>query len=406
LFTTSRRQLVSENIQVLIIGAGPYGLSLAAHLSALEVNFRIHGEAMQTWRDAMPRGMLLKSEGFASDLYDPRSQFTLASFCAERNLSFAHTGSPVPVETFIAYGEAFQRRFAPNLDPRRIASLVSEGDGFRLRLDDGDEVRARQVVIASGIRDFGFVPPALAGLPPERVSHSASYGDLGRLDGRRVVIVGAGASAIDLAALLRDRCAAVTVVARAPAIRFHNPPRPRTLADRVLRPTTGLGPGWKSYLSVHAPLAFRAMPEAFRLEVVRRHLGPAPGWFVRDQVEGRVPCLTGASIAEASVEGDGIRLTIERGGAAPEVLAADHVVAATGYRVDLGRLDFLDLNLRDRIRLTGTSPALSADFESSVRGLYFAGASAADSFGPLLRFAFGARFAARRVSRSLSRRRP
>jgi thioredoxin reductase len=357
---------------------------------------------MQTWRDAMPHGMLLKSDGFASNLYDPNDEFTLEAYCAEQGLAYAATGHPVPAETFTAYGRAFQRRYAPDLEAAQVVGLQSEGDGFRLRLDDGGELRARQVVIATGIRDFGFVPPELASLPKALLSHSASYGDLSRFEGRRVVVVGAGASAIDLAALLKERCASVTVVARASSIRFHNPPRPRTLADRVMRPTTGLGPGWKSYLSVHAPLVFRAMPEPFRLQVVRRHLGPAPGWFMRELVEGHVPCLTGSRIIAAAAVGDEARITLEREGDGQQTLIADHVIAATGYRVDLKRLAFLDQSLRERVRLTGSSPALSANFESSVRGLYFTGASAADSFGPLLRFAFGARFAARRISRRLA----
>jgi cation diffusion facilitator CzcD-associated flavoprotein CzcO len=87
---------------VAIIGAGPYGLSLAAHLRARGVDFRIFGKPMQTWLEHMPKGMRLKSEGFASSLYDPDSKFTLAAYCKERGLAYADTGMPIPLETFTA----------------------------------------------------------------------------------------------------------------------------------------------------------------------------------------------------------------------------------------------------------------------------------------------------------------
>lgn len=395
---------MSAQCEVAIVGAGPYGLSIAAHLSELNMDFRIYGGAMRTWMQSMPPGMLLKSDGFASNLYDPHGRLTLEAYCAEQGLPFAPVGLPVPVETFAAYGQAFQRRFAPDLEDKMVTSVTPAAQGFELRFDDNSSLRAGQVVIASGIRDFGHTPAPLAQLPAAIVSHSSHYGDLSALSGREVVVVGAGASAIDIAVLLLDKSASVTVVTRAPVIRFHGPPRTRTLRERVVNPMTGLGPGWKSYAVANAPLAFRVLPEPFRLKVVRRHLGPAPGWFMRDQVEGRVPCLTDTRIEQASVEDGKGRLVLARGDGSHQTVTADHVIAATGYRVDLERLAFLGPDLRGRIRLTGRSPALSSRFESSVPGLYFAGAAAADCFGPLLRFAYGAGFAAGRLAPQLKSR--
>jgi FAD-dependent urate hydroxylase len=88
------------------------------------------------------------------------------------------------------------------------------------------------------------------------------------------------------------------------------------------------------------------------------------------------------------------------------VIEVDHVIAATGYRVDLDRLSILSTETRQRIQLTGGSPALSANFESSVPGLYFVGLAAANVFGPFLRFACGAGFAARRLAKHFERRTP
>src|SRR5579875_2908849 len=135
----------------LIIGAGPYGLSLATYLRASGVSFRIVGDPMAPWRTAMPKGMYLKSEGFASTLYDPEARFTLQAYCSERGLPYADTGMPVPVETFTAYGEAFQQRLVPELEKRMVVRLEQVHGGFRATCADGGTIYARNVVVASGI---------------------------------------------------------------------------------------------------------------------------------------------------------------------------------------------------------------------------------------------------------------
>ena len=221
-----------------------------------------------------------------------------------------------------------------------------------------------------------------------------------------MVIVGAGASALDLAVALLGVGARVRLVTRQPLVKFHGRPRPRTLRDRIAAPMSGLGPGWKSRLCTDAPLLFHAMPEAFRIAVVRRHLGPAACWFTRDAVEGRVEYLLERSIAGAQDIAGRVRLGLRREDGGTEEVIADHVIAATGYRVDLTRLAFLPAALRDAIRLCDSSPALRGNFESSVPGLYFVGAAAANSFGPLSRFVFGADFTATRLAAHLGRSAP
>src|SRR5690348_13176759 len=95
-----------QPVDVAIIGAGPYGLSLAAHFRELGLDYRIFGKPMQSWRENMPADMLLKSEGFASNLDDPSGQATLERFCAEGNLPYADVGLPVPLSTLVSYGLA------------------------------------------------------------------------------------------------------------------------------------------------------------------------------------------------------------------------------------------------------------------------------------------------------------
>ena len=78
-----------SHCETAIIGAGPYGLSLAAHLRHRGLPYEMFGRPMRSWAEFMPRGMLLKSEGFASSLYDPKNALPLAKYCRERGLGYA-----------------------------------------------------------------------------------------------------------------------------------------------------------------------------------------------------------------------------------------------------------------------------------------------------------------------------
>lgn len=390
---------------VAIIGAGPYGLSIAAHLKARAVDFRIFGNPMHFWLTHMPKGMRLKSEGFASSLYDPNSTYTLEVYCKEKGIAYANLGLPVPLEVFTSYGLEFQKRFVPELENKLVSSLRRSTEGFRMYLEDGEIISTRRVVMAIGLTHYEYIPPILAALPEEFVTHSSRHNTVDQFKGREVAVVGAGASALDLAALLHQAGAHVQVVARNPVIRFHDPPdklEPSWI-DRLRTPVTGIGPGWKLFLCTNAPLVFRRMPQEFRFDKVRRILGPAPCWFIKEQVVGKIPLHVDVTVTEATVQNGRVSLQLTDSAGTQKTLMTDHVIAATGYKVDLRRLAFMDSDLQSGIRSVEHTPVLSSNFESSVPGLYFVGASAANTFGPLLRFAFGAGFTARRLSRHLAK---
>ena len=258
--------------------------------------------------------------------------------------------------------------------------------------------------MAVGISHFSYLPPALSGLPGDIVTHSSNHHALTQFKDREVIVIGGGASAVDIAALLREQGASVQIFSRRP-VEFHTPPGklPRPFLDRLRAPSTPVGPGWRSWFCTDAPLALYRLPQDLRIKIVRRHLGPAPGWFVRDKIQGHVPLHERTNLEEIKLQGDRAHLVFTNGDGGKKKIAADHVIAGTGYRVDLNRIPFLNRDLIDQIRCVEGSPVLSTNFESSVPGVYFVGVSAALSFGPLLRFACGAKFAAPRLARRLKR---
>ncbi len=115
---------------------------------------------------------------------------------------------------------------------------------------------------------------------------------------------------------------------------------------------------------------------------------------------GRVPLLLERELNAAAVEGGRVALTLRQKDGHEDVLRVDHVIAATGFRTDLSRLN-LSPSLREDIAEFERTPILTRNFESSVPGLHFIGPAAAASFGPVMRFTFGARFVARRLTRTL-----
>src|SRR5437899_1536086 len=156
---------VKSYCPVVIIGAGPYGLSLAAHLRARGISYRIFGKPMDFWLTQMPSGMSLKSDGFASNLYDPEDSFTLKRFCREHGIAYADIGIPVRLDTFNAYGLAFRAAMVPDLEERMVVALSRQSRGFVITLDDGEVVTALNVIVAVGISHFAHIPSTLAELP-------------------------------------------------------------------------------------------------------------------------------------------------------------------------------------------------------------------------------------------------
>jgi thioredoxin reductase len=389
----------------VVVGAGPYGLSIASHLRATGVSFRIFGRPMEGWRTHMPKGMLLKSDGFASNLADPDGHFTLAQFCSERGIEYSDTEIPVSLDTFINYGLEFQKHLVPGVEEKSVISLTKSHNLFNIVMSDGEIILSQRVVLATGLRYYAHIPATLVHLSSDYLSHSDDHHDLEPFRGRRVVVVGGGASAVDLAGLLFDVGAEVQLIARQPILRFHGAPAAeshKSLYRQIRHPKSGIGPGWRSRIYTEAPMLFHQLPQGLRLLIVRTHLRPAGGWFAKDKIIGRVPLLLGHALYRAELQNGSVHLLLQTPDGHEHEIVAEHIISATGYRVNTDRLEFLSPELQSRLKTIHNTPILSRNFESSVPGLYFTGIAAANSFGPMMRFVFGAKFSAGRIAAAIA----
>lgn len=386
--------------RVCIVGAGPYGLAIAAHLRHVGVDFRIFGSPMRRWLTQMPKAMLLKSEGCASGLPDPEGRYGLPQFCREQGLPYVDYGTPLSREIFARYALSFQQKFVPQVEDVLVSAVSKTDAGFEVRLSSGETSRSAHVIVATGMDQMERVPEELGRLPSELCSHSAAHYDLSKFKGKDVIVIGAGQSGLETAAILQEEGASVTLVVRAPAIAWNNVPSMtrRSLYQRVRRPRTQLGQGLKLWVYDSAPQLFHHLPRQVRLSRVKTALGPAGGWWLKDRVVGQMPVLVAHQLRTAEARNGRVALQVTDQNGQPKVLIADHVIAATGYRFNFQNLPFLDQNLKSQVRHEEQMPQLSSNFESSVPGLYFTGLSSANSFGPVMRFLAGTGFTARRIS--------
>jgi FAD-dependent urate hydroxylase len=396
---TSRR---AHSCETVVIGAGPYGLSVAAHLAHAGVDVKVFGEPMAFWRHNMPAGMLLRSPWRATHLSDPDGALTLDAYAAAHRVD---SGKLLPLTQFVAYGEWFWRHALADIDRRAVRLIDAKSDGFRLTLEDGEVLQANRVVVATGLRNQEFRPAAFRDLPPGRVSHSSEHTDLTKWRGQRVAVIGRGQSACESAALLAEAGSAVEIVSRGDIHWLGIGPKsiatePMTLRLRkMLRAPSEVGPFPLSWL-VEAPGLVRHLPATVREAFTQRCLKAGAAGWLRPRFSSVIG-TPGTTIKAARATAGGIALDLDDG-----TRTFDHVLLGTGYRVDIARLGILSPELLQKIVRTSGSPLLGAGFESSVPNLHFVGSYAVKSFGPLLRFIAGAPFAARAVARAARREIP
>jgi cation diffusion facilitator CzcD-associated flavoprotein CzcO len=381
---------------VIVVGAGPYGLATAAHLGAAGANIRVFGSPMSFWMQQMPKGMLLRSPWGASHISDPRWALSLDAYERGKGISLSR---PVPLADFVAYGHWFQQHAVPEVDPRRVERIDAVDGGLQVTLEDGESMDARRVVVAGGIAPFVSRPAEFDDLPRELATHSSEHADLTPFAGRRVAVVGGGQSAFECAVLLHEAGAEVELLMRAPRIRWVGRATRKGLLGRLMFHRTDVGPAFVSHL-VARPRILRWQPRSVQREALRRALQPGASLWLKPRSEG-MPISSGRRITSVARVNGHVRLGLDDATSRD----VEHVLLATGYRVDIRRYPFLSPSLAAAVRCAEGYPVLRDGLESSVPGLHFVGAPAAGTFGPLVRFVSGTEFAARAVTRSITGRR-
>ena len=385
--------------EVAVVGAGPYGLSVAAHLKHAGIGTQVFGEPMAFWRHNMPNGMILRSPWRATHISNPDGTLSLDAYASAHGVD---ANKLLPLEHFVDYGDWFQKHAVPDIDRRAVRLIDAADTGFRLTLADGEVLTAGRVVIATGLRNQEYRPPAFRDLPAALVTHTSEYADFAPLRGKRVAVIGRGQSACESAALLAEADVEVEIISRGD-IHWLGAAQDATAQERaalrlrkLLKSPAEVGPFPLSWLA-EAPNLFRLLPAKLRDEFTRRCLKPgAAGWLQPRFAD--VTRTSGRTISGVRAHSDRIMLDLDNG-----AKTFDHVLLGTGYRVDLARLAILSPRLLQKISGVDGSPLLRTGFESSVPKLHFVGSYAVKSFGPLLRFIAGAPFAARAVTAAARR---
>ncbi len=386
--------------EVLVIGAGPYGLSISTHLRGRGIDHVIVGRPMDTWRAHMPAGMYLKSEPYGSDMSCPQAGYDLAGYCRSERIEGIERGTPLSIERFLDYADWYIKQLVPDVSDVTVTGIEVVTSGFRVSFADAEPVAVRNVVIATGVLPHSHIPAELSGLPSDLISHTADHHQFDRFRGRRVAVVGAGSSALETAALLHETGCDVQLVVRCPDSPIWGSRALPLNPVRRLR-NNKLCEGWKCPFW-NSPTAFRRLPQEVRIVKARTVLGPLGAWWLRDRVEGVVEILGETHVRGVQPNGSGVKLLLD--GPRKSSLEVDHVIAGTGFRIDINRLTYLPTDLRARIATLSGYPVLTRVGESTVPGLYFAGAPAAFGLGPSMRFIAGTHNLAGHLARSVARR--
>lgn len=394
----SRRRAPVAQYDAAVVGAGPYGLSTAAHLLGRGLRVAVFGRPFELWRKHMPDGMFLRSHWWATNLSDPHQQYGFGRFLRES--SSYDPCYPVPREAFLDYALWFRSHAVPDVDETYVASVQRQGGNFVLALEDGRTVQSGAVIVATGLYHFADRPQPYDRLPAGLVSHSCEQRDMRRFGGARVVVIGGGQSAIEYAALLHEAGAAVHVVARRPIL-WLAPDRAneRRMLERILAPTASLAPGWRNWLLEYQPYLFCRLSPSSRDRWNRSSSVAAAAHWLRDRVVDKVVLHEGHTITRLEPVHGKVDAVLSDG----QTVRADHLILATGFRADIDKLTMLHPSLRAEIRTEMATPVLTPWFESNVPGLYFVGLTSMRAFGPLYRFVAGCRPTAQRVASAVAR---
>lgn len=384
---------MNRETNLLIIGAGPFGLAVAAQAAHDRIEHLIAGTAMEFWRRNMPQGMFLRS---ACDWHlDPLDVHTIEAYLQSQGKT-AKDVEPLSLEFYLSYVDWYQKQ--KNIQPLSvyIQKLEREPahDQFVATTGDGSIIKARSVVLAPGFKHFAHIPPALkAKLPEHRYQHTCDFTDLNDVANKRYLIIGGRQSAFEWAALLVEAGASAVHISHrhaSPAFAVADWSWVNPLVDKTVK-----DPNW-----------FRRLSQADKDAISHRlwaegRLKVEP-WLERRLNNDRVRVWPQTELVSCIEQQDGtLAATLTNG----ETLNVDHVVLATGYKVNIAQLPLLAAgNLLERLEVRNGFPVLDDHFETSVPGLFITSMPAAQDFGPFFGFTISVRASAKLICERLVER--
>ncbi len=395
----SQRTVSTAQYDVVVVGAGPYGLTTAAHLLKSDLKVAIFGVPLQLWRENMPKGMLLRSYWWATTFSDPAKKYGLAQYLMEKNEAAV---DPLPAETVINYGLWFQKNLVPNVDETYVKTIERKDGQFLLTLADGRLIQSSMVVMAPGLRYYAYRPSEYNHLHPDLVTHTSDHHTFDKFAGKSVVIIGGGQGALETSALAHESGVHVHLVSRKAVVWITGSaafPENRSLPERIIHPKAGIAPGYFNWALEQFPYLFQQLPRAAKNRLLKGigSYGPMGSSWLKPRVVDKVQVHEMQYVQNMKEADDGIEVSLSNN----KTLKADHVILGTGYRADLKRLSMLHPSLQSEIQTYFSAPILNNHFETSVPGLYFVGFSSVSSCGPLFRFVVGTDAASRQVASSI-----
>ena len=375
-----------DTTSLLVVGAGPYGLAVAARARECGIDTVIVGHPLGFWTDHMPEDMFLRS-GIDWHL-DASGIHTFEAFIEEQALSPAEL-DPIPIRVFLEYATWFQAQKRLTVCDQFVSGLEKRGGAFVASLEDGSQIGAERLVAAPGSRYFAQVPEWAAGLPTGLGSHTCDFVRFDDVAGERVLIVGGRQSAYEWAALLGEHGAErVDIVHRHDVPRFDR--ASWAFVDEYTAATIEVPGWWRSLPRTEQDKISRRFWEVGRLTLE---------WWLPPRLTGeRFHVWPNAQVFGATIEPDAAVVTLSNG----ERLSVDRVIFATGYKAELANVPYLRPLISDIDVLDGF-PSLDENFESSIAGLYFPGFAASRDFGPFLGFTKACPAAATLIVEALGR---
>jgi len=379
---------IPHRTDTLIIGAGPFGLSLGAYCEDAGLDYMIVGKSMELWRDHMPQGMNLRS---AHDWHlDANNRATFEAYLAELGLEAKKT-LPISRDFYLGYVNWFQNKKRLQPITQYVTQLEKSNELFISKLDNGDVIQSRHVVIALGFQYFAYIPQTLSEMiPTSSSSHTCQLVNFANLKDKRCLIIGGRQSAFEWAALIKDAGASQIHLSH----RHDNPPPleadwswvPNVVGKMVEDET------WYPNLSVDEKQHYnQQLWHEGRLKI--------EPWLAPHLAHPSIRTWANTEVTQCQQQEDGsLNIQLSNG----QTLNIDHVIYATGYKPNVFKIPFLqNSSLVKSLKLINNQPVLDTRFQTNVDGLYITSLGATMQFGSFFGFTVSVRTSAQLIGKDL-----